>query len=103
MSDLKDLEFLAAKSKEMVEKQVASYRQKHSNSGIIIGVITLFVPFFINGLENAYPLIQYLSLIPIGLLVLAIIIMLSVLRTKLLSQSIQLNNKIICKGLLSLQ
>lgn len=82
MSDNKDLEFLATKSREMVEKQIASYRQKHSNAGIIIGVITLFIPYFINGLENAYLWVQIIALLPIGLLVIAIIIMLMVLRTK---------------------
>lgn len=86
MSDLKDLEFLAEKSKEMVEKQIDSYRQKHSNAGTIIGVIALFIPFFLNGLDDAYAIIQYLSIIPIGLLVWAIILMLVVLRTKLMYQ-----------------
>jgi len=86
MSDLKDLEFLAEKSKEMVEKQIESYRQKHSNAGTIIGVIALFIPFFLNGLDNAYSIVQYLSIVPIGLLVWAIILMLGVLRTKLMYQ-----------------
>lgn len=86
MNDFKDLEFLASKSREMLEKQVASYRQKHSNAATIIGVTALFIPFFLNGLENAYNIIKYLSLIPIGILVWAIILMLGVLRTKLLFQ-----------------
>lgn len=86
MNDLKDLEFLAAKSKEMVEKQIASYRQKHSNAGTIIGVTALFIPFFLNGLENAYKWVKILSLIPVSLLVYSVILMLGVLRTKLLYQ-----------------
>lgn len=70
----------------MVEKQIDSYRQKHSNASTIIGVVALFIPFFLNGLDNAYPIVQYLSVIPIGLLVWAIILMLGVLRTKLMYQ-----------------
>ena len=38
--DLKYLEFLALNSKEIVEKQVDSYRQQHSYTGIIIDVST---------------------------------------------------------------
>ncbi|MFH0756361.1 MAG: hypothetical protein V2B15_03640 [Bacteroidota bacterium] len=86
MSDIKQIEFLAEKSKEMVEKQIDSYRQKHSNAGIIIGVVALFIPFFLNGLDNAYPIVQYLSILPIGFFVWATIQMLEVLRTKKLYQ-----------------
>ena len=86
MSDPKDLEFLAAKSKEMVEKQVDSFRSKQSNAGTIIGVTALFIPFFLTGLENAYPLIEYLSIIPVLLFICSMVIMLWVLRTKLLYQ-----------------
>jgi uncharacterized membrane protein (DUF106 family) len=84
MKDLKDLEFLAEKSKEMIEKQIESTRQKKSNAGTIMGVITLFIPFFINGLDNSYKFVQYLSILPIGILVWAIIIMLGVLRAELM-------------------
>lgn len=42
MEDLKHLEFLAVNSKEIIEKQVDSYRQQHSYVGTIIGV-TVFL------------------------------------------------------------
>lgn len=32
MTNNKDLEFLAAKSKDLIDKQVAAYRQKHTNA-----------------------------------------------------------------------
>ncbi len=86
MSDLKELEFLASKSKELVEKQVESYRHKKSNAGTIIGVISLFIPFFLNGLGDANFLIQYLSILPIGLLAWSLLLMLKVFRTELLYQ-----------------
>ena len=35
--DLRNLEFLANNSKEVIEKQVDSYRQQHSYAGTIIG------------------------------------------------------------------
>jgi hypothetical protein len=86
MDELKELEFLANKSREMVEKQIASYRQKRASAGTVIGITALFISFFLNGLDNAFLLIQLLSIIPVGLLFWVIIIMLGVLRTQELYQ-----------------
>jgi hypothetical protein len=88
MEDLKELEYLAIKSKELLEKQVNSYRQRHNNSGTIITVLALFVPFFLNGLDNSYLIIKLLSLIPIGFLILAIVFLIQVLSSKPLYQGL---------------
>lgn len=86
MDDLNDLKFLADKSKEFIDKQISSYRQKHSNSGTIIGIISLFIPFFLNGLSDSYLIINVLSIIPVGLFVYAVILLLGVIRSKPLDQ-----------------
>lgn len=86
MDDLSDLKFLADKSKEFIDKQISSYRQKHSNSGTIIGIISLFIPFFLNGLSDAYLTINLLSIIPVGLFIYAVILLLGVIRSKPLDQ-----------------
>ena len=52
MEDLRHLEFFAINSKEIVEKQVDSYRQQHSYAGTIIGVTALFIPFFLSCLPS---------------------------------------------------
>lgn len=85
-TDLKDLEFLSSKSSEFIEKQISSYRQKHSNSGSIITIIALFIPFFLSGLDNSFISIKLLSIIPVGLLIWAIILLIGILRTKSLDQ-----------------
>lgn len=85
-NDLKDLEFLATKSKELIERQVASYRQHHSNSGIIMTVLALFIPFFLNGLGDSYLIIRILAIIPTGILIWAIILLIQVLRSRPLYQ-----------------
>lgn len=51
--DLRNFEFLAINSKEIIEKQVDSYRQQHSYAGTIIGFTVLFIPFFLNSLEGS--------------------------------------------------
>jgi len=75
MEDLRHLEFLALNSKEIVEKQVDSYRQQHSYKGIIIGVTVLFIPFFLNGLGGTLQIIQFISIIPIAFFIWAILLM----------------------------
>lgn len=91
MEDLKGLEFLAGKSENFVAKQISTYRQKHSNSGTIIGIISLFIPFFLNGLKGSFPIVNYLSVIPICLFVWSLILFLGVFHTKPLHQGFSVN------------
>ena len=85
-SELKDLEFLAEKSKDLLDRQITSYRQKHTNSGTVITVLALFIPLFLNGLDNSHIVVKLLGLVPIFLLIWAIISFIRVLRTKPLDQ-----------------
>jgi len=87
MEDLRYLEFFAINSKEIVEKQVDSYRQQHSYSGTIIGVTALFIPFFLNSLVGTFHVIQFISVVPIALFIWAILLMLNIFKTKPLDQS----------------
>jgi len=87
MEDLRDLEFFATNSKEIVEKQVDSYRQQHSYAGTIIGVTALFIPFFLNSLIGTFIVIQFISVVPIAFFIWAILLMLNIFRTKPLDQS----------------
>ena len=85
--NLKPLEFLALNSKEIVEKQVDSYRQQHSYAGTIIGVTVLFIPFFLNGLDGTSQITQYIAIAPIALFIWSILLMLSIFRSKPLDQA----------------
>ena len=87
MDDLRNLEFLALNSKEIIEKQVDSYRQQHSYAGTIIGVTVLFIPFFLNGLDGTLQVIQFISILPIIFFIGSILLMLSIFRTKPLDQA----------------
>jgi hypothetical protein len=87
IEDVRHLEFLALNSKEIVEKQVDSYRQQHSYAGTIIGVTVLFIPFFLNGLDGTLQVIQFISILPIALFISAILLMLSIFRSKPLDQA----------------
>ena len=84
--DNSDLEFLASKSNDFIDKQISSYRHKHSNAGSIITIITLFVPFFLNGLDNSYLFLKICSIIPVIVLLWAIILFINILKTKSLDQ-----------------
>ena len=87
MEDLKNLEFLALNSKEIIEKQVDSYRQQHTYAGTIIGATALFIPFFLSGFDGTSPVIQLISVVPIAFFILSILLMLSIFRTKPLDQA----------------
>lgn len=85
--DVRALEFLALNSKEIIEKQVDSYRQQHSYAGTIIGVTVLFIPFFLNGLGSTVQVIQIIATLPIAFFIGAILLMLNIFRTRPLDQA----------------
>ncbi len=87
IEDLKHLEFLALNSKEIIEKQVDSYRQQHSYAGTIIGATALFIPFFLNSLDSTFLWIQLILILPTVLFISSILLMLSIFRTKPLDQA----------------
>lgn len=91
IKDNSDLEFLASKSSELIEKQISSYRHKHSNAGTIITIITLFVPFFLNGLDNSNIIFKICSILPFIILLWAIILFINILKTKSLDQGFSVN------------
>jgi hypothetical protein len=73
--DLRHFEFLAINSKEIIEKQVDSYRQQHSYAGTIIGFTVLFIPFFLNSLDGTNQILQFISILPIALFISSIQLM----------------------------
>jgi hypothetical protein len=87
MEDLKPLEFLAVNSKEIIEKQVDSYRQQHSYAATIIGATALFIPFFLSSLDTTIQAIQFISIIPIACFIWSILSLLSIFITKPLDQA----------------
>jgi len=87
MEDLKHLEFLAVNSKEIIEKQVDSYRQQHSYAGTIIGATALFIPFFLSSLDSTNQIIQFILIVPIACFIWSILLMLSIFSTKPLDQA----------------
>jgi hypothetical protein len=86
--DLRHFEFLANNSKEIIEKQVDSYRQQHSYAGTIIGFTVLFIPFFLNSLGDSNQILQFISILPIALFIGSILLMLSIFRGKPLDQAL---------------
>ena len=87
MEDMKYLEFLAVNSKEIIEKQVDSYRQQHSYTGTIIGATALFIPFFLGSFDGTSQTIQFISILPTAFFIYTILLMLSIIRTKPLDQA----------------
>jgi hypothetical protein len=86
--DLRHLEFLALNSKEIIEKQVDSFRQQHSYAGTIIGFTVLFIPFFLNNLDGSNEVLQIISIVPIAFFISSILLMLSIFRGRPLDQAL---------------
>ena len=78
-------------SKDLLQKQIESYRNHHTKAGSIIGIITLFFPLFLFIIENASELIKYLSFAPLFFFVWSTYLMIQILRSRLLDQGISPN------------
>ncbi len=85
---LRHYKFLAINSKEIIEKQVDSYRQQHSYAGTIIGFTVLFIPFFLNSLDGSNQVLQFISILPIVMFIGSILLMLSIFRGRPLDQAL---------------
>ena len=86
MKNLRDLEFLADKARELLDRQIGSFRATHAKAGSIIALAVIFVPIYIFVIEKAADIIQVLSIIPILFLVYSLILMIQILKSKKLDQ-----------------
>ncbi|MEI7422424.1 MAG: hypothetical protein WCK18_10030 [Prolixibacteraceae bacterium] len=86
MSDLKDLEFLAERARELLDRQITSFRATHAKAGSIIAVVAIFVPLFLSIIEKSVFIIKVFSIIPIVLLCYSLVLMIEILRQKKLDQ-----------------
>jgi len=81
MTDYKDLEFLAERAKELLDRQISSYRANHTKAGTMIGICSINVPIFLFIIEKSPLIIQILAVIPIMIFLYSIIQMIMILRS----------------------
>lgn len=82
----KNLEFLADRAKELLDRQISSFKSNHTKAGSVIAVIAVFTPLFLFLIEKSTITIQLFSIIPVGLTIVSIIYMIGILRAKKLDQ-----------------
>jgi len=83
---MKDLEFLVEKTKELLDRQLDSYRSNHSKAGSLIGISSIFLPVFIFIVDKASWEIQFLSVLPLFLFAYSLFVIIQVLRSRPLDQ-----------------
>ena len=76
------LEFLVIKSQELLNKQRDSYKDKRTMSASIIGIIALFIPLFLAGMNDTYIFIWIIAFFPIGLMCWASYLLLTIMLTQ---------------------
>ncbi len=93
-SDFKKLEFLASRSRQSLDDQIASYTDNHNKAGRIITVNALFMSFFLFLLRESdtTTLITYASIIPFLLLFTAIYFLLQIFVSRKMHQGFRTEN-----------
>ena len=80
------ISFIAQKSKELLNSQIESYRSLFTKAGMIIGILSLFIPVFLFLIEKSFFIVKLISIIPIGMMIYGILKMLNILRSPELSR-----------------
>jgi len=81
---LNNLEFLVLKSRDLLQEQLKSYESANNKAGILISISSLLIPITITFISGSDTLlfIKYLTIFPIGLMIIALIFLLKVLMPK---------------------
>jgi formate/nitrite transporter FocA (FNT family) len=53
LNTIPNLEFLAAKSKELLSRQIGAYEKRRSYAGTLLAVLTFFIPVFFGKVERS--------------------------------------------------
>lgn len=83
-NEIKNLEFLVIKSRELLQEQLKAYENYTSKSGILISVSSLFIPFAISftTTNEIGTKIKIISIFPVLLMIYSLLILLKVLKPK---------------------
>jgi len=80
----KNLDFLVAKSRELLQEQLKSYESSNSKAGVLISISSLLIPIALSFISSANTLfyIKILTILPTALMILALSFLLKVLMPK---------------------
>ena len=76
--DKETAKYLAEVSRGMIDRQVGGYRERKNISSTIIGLNTLFIPFFLSGLSDSEMWIKAIAIIPMILISVALYYLLKI-------------------------
>jgi len=84
VDELKNLEFLVCKSRELLKEQIASFENTHNKSGVLLSILAIFTPFAVTYVmdADARVIFKILSIIPLLTLFYALFKFLRVLTPK---------------------
>ena len=80
--DKDTLRLISERARTVVDAQLESIRSKQSFAGTIIGVVSLFLPFFLNYISESGFYFKFLTLLPFSLFLIVLVLMLLVLTAK---------------------
>jgi hypothetical protein len=86
MQNNEDLVFLANRARELLDRQVSTFRASHTKASSMLAIIAVFIPVFLYLIEKAPNIIKILAIIPIILFTFALYNMFTVLKAKKLDQ-----------------
>lgn len=86
MTDDTSIKIISEKSKELLERQIGTYRNKQEKATTILGLLSLFLPLYLFIIEKSPELIKILSIIPLAIMTWGTIIIIRILQAQKLNQ-----------------
>ncbi|MCO5268732.1 MAG: hypothetical protein M9897_07545 [Brumimicrobium sp.] len=88
---IEKLNYLSTKSKELLDRQISTYRTHHFKAGIVISILSIFTPLFISNTKVENCILNYLIICSLISVLLSIILMVKILKSEKLDQGFNPN------------
>jgi hypothetical protein len=86
MTDDTSIKIISEKSKELLERQIGTYRSKQDKATTILGLLSLFLPLYLFIIEKSSEWTKLLSIIPLTIMTWGTILIIRILKTQKLNQ-----------------
>ena len=86
MTDDTSIKIISEKSKELLERQIGTYRSKQDRATTILGLLSLFLPLYLFIIEKSSGLTKIISIVPLAIMTYGTILIIRILMSKKINQ-----------------
>lgn len=86
MEEETSIKIISEKSKELLERQIGTYRSKQDKATTILGLLSLFLPLYLFIIEKSSTLTKIISIAPLAIMTWGTILIIRILKSQKINQ-----------------